>query len=98
MMACAGQKRTAGGRTAGDHRRPRSPHSVGAGTVAAGRTAKVAREGGKTAYYAYDAADRLTGEHWYGGAGTPAIYAFEWSYRSSGDIRLISLDNGVRRM
>ncbi len=94
MMACAGQKRTAGGRTAGDHRRPRSPHSVGAGTVAAGRTAKVAREGGKTAYYAWDAADRLTGEHWYGGAGTPAIYAFEWSYDGAGN-RVGEVRNGV---
>ena len=35
-------------------------------------------------YYAYDEADRLTGEDWYDEQMTP-LYAFQWDYDAAGN-------------
>ena len=56
------------------------------GYDAASRIAKIVREAGKTIYYSYDGADRLTGENWYN-SGMQNVYAFAWSYDAVGNRR-----------
>ncbi len=49
-----------------------------------GRISSVRREDGDVIYYAYDEADRLTGEQWYDEQMTP-LYAFQWDYDAAGN-------------
>jgi RHS repeat-associated protein len=49
----------------------------------AGLVTSLAREGGVTIYYGYDAASRLTGETWQGPAGT--LYGFAYGYDPAGN-------------
>jgi RHS repeat-associated protein len=48
-----------------------------------GLVTSIARQGGVTIYYGYDAASRLTGETWQGPAG--ALYAFAYGYDPAGN-------------
>jgi YD repeat-containing protein len=50
---------------------------------AASRIVAVQREAGMAVYYAYDDADRLTGERWYNGSSQ--IYGFAWDYDPVGN-------------
>lgn len=60
----------------------------------ASRIDRVRRKSGTHIYYAYDNADRLTGEHWVD-SGDSTIYAFGWDYDGVGN-RTYQNQDGVK--